>query len=184
VLGPILRVVDLAARKAVLLRLTPRTLFLMPTLAIITGTTGWYLAEDMGFTAISWPQYAWVAASLVLVILMTIPEDWLFITYELPRLSGIAEGQSRQRENRLADEPLLFRCGTTGCDADRDDHHHGAIRNRNLTTTLLKIMQSCTMPHDASIFGGTTSVPGSDQRKRPEMFVFMYCFPVELEARE
>ena len=58
VLGPILRVVDLAARKAVLLRLTPRTLFLMPTLAIITGTTGWYLAEDMGFTAISWPQYA------------------------------------------------------------------------------------------------------------------------------
>jgi hypothetical protein len=72
VLGPILRVVDIAARKAVLLRLTPRTLFLMPTLAIITGTTGWYLAEDMGFTAISWPQYAWVAASLVLVILMTI----------------------------------------------------------------------------------------------------------------
>ena len=71
VLGPILRVVDLAARKAVLLRLTPRTLFLMPTLAIITGTTGWYLAEDMGFTAISWPQYAWVAASLVLVILMS-----------------------------------------------------------------------------------------------------------------
>ena len=44
VLGPILRVVELPARKAVLLRLTPRTLFLMPTLAIVTGTTGWYLA--------------------------------------------------------------------------------------------------------------------------------------------
>src|ERR1700758_5892426 len=58
VLGPILRAVDLAARRAVLLRLTPRTLFLLPTLAIITGTTGWYLAEDMGFTALSWPQYA------------------------------------------------------------------------------------------------------------------------------
>jgi hypothetical protein len=72
VLGPILRVVDLAARKAVLLRLTPRTLFLMPTLAIITGTTGWYLAEDMGFAAMGWPQYAWVAAALMLVILMTI----------------------------------------------------------------------------------------------------------------
>jgi len=62
------------------------------------------------------------------------PGDWLFITYELPRLSGIAEGQSRQHENRLADESLFFRRGTTGCDADRDDHHHGAIRNRNLTT--------------------------------------------------
>jgi uncharacterized membrane protein len=72
VLGPILRVVELPARKAVLLRLTPRTLFLMPTLAIVTGTTGWYLAEDMGFTAMSWPQYAWVVASLVLVFLMTI----------------------------------------------------------------------------------------------------------------
>jgi uncharacterized membrane protein len=72
VLGPILRVVELPARKAVLLRLTPRTLFLMPTLAIVTGTTGWYLAVDMGFTALSWPQYAWVAAALVLVVLMTI----------------------------------------------------------------------------------------------------------------
>jgi hypothetical protein len=72
ILGPILRVVDIAARKAVLLRLTPRTLFLMPTLSIITGTTGWYLAEDIGFTAMSWPQYAWVAAALVLVILMSI----------------------------------------------------------------------------------------------------------------
>jgi uncharacterized membrane protein len=72
VLGPILRVIELPARKAVLLRLTPRTLFLMPTLATITGTTGWYLAEDMGFTALSWPHYAWVAAALALVILMTI----------------------------------------------------------------------------------------------------------------
>jgi hypothetical protein len=44
----------------------------MPALAIITGTTGWYLAEDMGFTALSWPQYAWVAAALVLVVLMTV----------------------------------------------------------------------------------------------------------------
>jgi uncharacterized membrane protein len=72
ILGPILRSVDIAARKAVLLQLTPRTLFLMPTLSIITGTTGWYLAEDMGFTAMNFPQYAWVLASLVLVILMSL----------------------------------------------------------------------------------------------------------------
>lgn len=71
-LGPVLRVVDIASRKAVLLRLAPRTLFLMPTLVIITATTGWYRAGDMGFTEMNWPQYAWVAASLVLVILMTI----------------------------------------------------------------------------------------------------------------
>ncbi len=80
VLGPILRAVDIAARRAVLLRLTPRTLFLMPTLAIVTGTTGWYLAVDMGFTALSWPQYGWVAAALALVVLMTI----LGLGYLLP----------------------------------------------------------------------------------------------------
>ncbi len=72
VLGPILRVIDLPARKAVLLRLTPRTLFLMPALSIITGTTGWFLAADMGFTALPWPEYGWIAASLVLVTLMAI----------------------------------------------------------------------------------------------------------------
>jgi hypothetical protein len=72
VLGPILRVIDISARKAVLLRLTPRTLFLMPTLAIITGTTGWYLAKDIGFTELNWPQYGWVAAALALVIVMTV----------------------------------------------------------------------------------------------------------------
>lgn len=71
-LGPILRTVDISARKAVLLRLTPRTLFLMPTLAIVTGTTGWYIARDMGFTALPWPQYGWIAAALALVTLMTV----------------------------------------------------------------------------------------------------------------
>ncbi len=79
-LGPILRVVDIPARKAVLLRLTPRTLFLLPTLAIVTGTTGWYLAQDMGFTALSWPHYGWVAAALALVVLMTV----LGLGYLLP----------------------------------------------------------------------------------------------------
>jgi hypothetical protein len=72
VLGPILRAIDLAARKAVLLRLTPRTLFLMPTLSIVTGTTGWFLAVDRGLTAVDYPQFFWVVAALVLVVLMTI----------------------------------------------------------------------------------------------------------------
>jgi hypothetical protein len=72
VLGPILRVVDVSARKAVLLRLTPRTPFLMPTLSIITGTTGWFLAKDMGFTGLNWPQYAWIAVAIALVVLMAI----------------------------------------------------------------------------------------------------------------
>lgn len=72
ILGPILRRVDHSVRREVTLRLVPRTLFLMPTLAIITGTSGWYLAEARGFTELPWPQYAWVAAALALVVAMTV----------------------------------------------------------------------------------------------------------------
>jgi hypothetical protein len=72
VLGPILRRMDLNVRREVVRRLVPRTLFLMPALAIIAGTTGWYLAVKLGYTALPWPDYGWVAAALVLVTLMTI----------------------------------------------------------------------------------------------------------------
>jgi hypothetical protein len=72
VLGPILRRVDISTRREIVQRLTPRTLFLMPTISIIAGTTGWFLAVMLGYTALPWPQYAWVAAALLLVTLMTI----------------------------------------------------------------------------------------------------------------
>ena len=86
VLGPILRRVDLSVRREIVRRLTPRTLFLMPTVSIISGTTGWFLAVQLGYTALdwpavlevarenarAWPAYGWVAAALVLVTLMTI----------------------------------------------------------------------------------------------------------------
>jgi hypothetical protein len=72
VLGPILRRVDISIRREIVGRLTPRTLFLMPTVSIIGGTTGWFLAVQLGYTALDWPAYGWVAAALVLVTLMTI----------------------------------------------------------------------------------------------------------------
>ena len=72
IVGPILRRIDVAARREVIVRLVPRTLFLMPTLAIITGTSGWYLAKDLGFLELPWPEFGWVAAALTLVTLMTI----------------------------------------------------------------------------------------------------------------
>jgi hypothetical protein len=72
VLGPILRRADLAVRRDVVRQLTPRTLFLMPTISIIAGTTGWFLAVRLGYTALAWPQFGWVAAALALVTLMTI----------------------------------------------------------------------------------------------------------------
>lgn len=72
VLGPVLRSVDVSVRKQILLRLTPRTLFLMPTLAIITGTAGWFLAVELGFNELPWPEIGWLYAALILIVLMTI----------------------------------------------------------------------------------------------------------------
>jgi hypothetical protein len=72
VLGPILRRLDLSVRRGIVSRLTPKTLFLMPTVSIIAGTTGWFLAVHLGYVALPWPQFSWVAAALVLVTLMTI----------------------------------------------------------------------------------------------------------------
>ena len=72
IVGPVLRRVPLAARREVIVRLVPKTLFLMPTLSIITGTTGWFLAKQLGFLDLGWPEYGWVVAALVLVTLMAV----------------------------------------------------------------------------------------------------------------
>jgi uncharacterized membrane protein len=72
VLGPTMRRLNLSVRRTITANLTPRTLFLMPTIATITGTTGWYLAVHLGLTQLPWPQYGWVAAALVLLALMTV----------------------------------------------------------------------------------------------------------------
>jgi len=72
VLGPILRHLDLPMRRALTLRLMPRMLFLMPTLAIVTGTAGWFLASDLGYLDLPWPQSAWVIAALVIIAILTV----------------------------------------------------------------------------------------------------------------
>jgi hypothetical protein len=72
IVGPVLRQVDVSVRREVAVRLTPRTLFLMPTLAIITGTTGWYLVVQLGFLGLPWPQFGWVAAALALITILSI----------------------------------------------------------------------------------------------------------------
>ena len=72
VVGPIMRQMPVAARRELIVRLVPKTLFLMPTLALITGTSGWFLARQLGYLEAPWPEFGWVAAALTLVTLMTI----------------------------------------------------------------------------------------------------------------
>lgn len=72
VLGPIVRVVSLDARRAIITRLTPKTVFIMPTLSIITGTTGWFHAKQLGYLDLPWPQFGWVAAALAIITILSI----------------------------------------------------------------------------------------------------------------
>ena len=72
IVGPILKRIDITARREVIVRLVPKTLFLMPTLSIITGTSGWFLAQQLGYLDLAWPDFGWVVAALTLFTLMTI----------------------------------------------------------------------------------------------------------------
>jgi hypothetical protein len=72
VVGPALRRTPFEVRRAVMTQLTPRTMFILPTISIITGTTGWYLAKEMGYLATPYPGYWWVVAALVVITILTI----------------------------------------------------------------------------------------------------------------
>ena len=72
VIGPILRRVPFEPRRAVIAALVPRTLFLLPTLSIITTTAGWFLAKRTGFLDVNYPEFWWVVASLVIVAVLTV----------------------------------------------------------------------------------------------------------------
>jgi hypothetical protein len=72
VIGPILKGVDLTARRAIVTRLAPRMMFLMPTLAAVTTTAGIELARSAGYFALEWPYFGWVLAALVIVTILTV----------------------------------------------------------------------------------------------------------------
>jgi len=72
IVGPIMRTLPPPARRAMIMRLMPKTLFLMPTLSIITGTAGYYYAKQIGLLNVGWPQSAWVMAALTIVAVLTV----------------------------------------------------------------------------------------------------------------
>jgi len=72
IIGPILKRIDLSARRAIVTRLAPRMLFLMPTLATITTIAGIELASRAGYFGVDWPAYGWVLASLIVVTILTV----------------------------------------------------------------------------------------------------------------
>ncbi len=72
VIGPVLRGVSLDTRRMMMAGIVPRTLVLMPTLSIITSTSGWFLTGRVGFFDLGYPEFWWVIAALALVTVLTI----------------------------------------------------------------------------------------------------------------
>ena len=72
VIGPILRRLSVEERRPIIVALLPRTLILMPVLSIITTTSGWFLARQMGYLDVAYPGFLWVVAALVVVTILTI----------------------------------------------------------------------------------------------------------------
>ncbi|ARQ01088.1 hypothetical protein [Pseudorhodoplanes sinuspersici] len=72
IIGPIIRRLPFEMRKAMIGALIPRTMVLMPTLAIITGTAGYYLAQRMGYMDLGYPEFYWVAAALAILAVLTV----------------------------------------------------------------------------------------------------------------
>ncbi|MHB8425176.1 MAG: hypothetical protein ACYDB9_08500 [Gammaproteobacteria bacterium] len=71
IIGPILRRVSLDTRRQIIARLMPRMLFLMPALAINTGTAGWFLAARLHFLTPGTTVFPWTVAALVMVTVLT-----------------------------------------------------------------------------------------------------------------
>ena len=72
ILGPVLRMLDIRARTALIAYLVPRTLLYFPMVSLTAGTAGWFLVSWFGFTTSASPMYHLVVISLVLVAVMTV----------------------------------------------------------------------------------------------------------------
>lgn len=72
ILGPVLRVLDIRSRTALIAYLVPRTLLYFPMVSLTAGTAGWFLVDWLGYTTSSGPMFQLVVISLVLVGVMTV----------------------------------------------------------------------------------------------------------------
>ncbi len=103
----------------------------MPTLAAITGTTGWYLAKYLGYFDLPGPQFGWVAAALTLLALMTIQGTGILLPTNLWVCFLVAETPQPDYEKISRVMRVFFgMVGFSGADADCHHCDHGAVRDR------------------------------------------------------
>lgn len=70
--GPIMRRLDPPVRGAVMRRLMPKMMVVMPTLALTTMTAGWQLARKIGVLDLPYPRHWWLVASFVIVAVLAL----------------------------------------------------------------------------------------------------------------
>lgn len=72
VVGPVLRLLEPPVRAAVMRRLMPKMLVVMPTLALTTMTAGWQLARKLGVLETPYPRHWWLVASFAIVAVLAL----------------------------------------------------------------------------------------------------------------
>ena len=117
VVGPVLRTLPPETRRAVLNRPIPRTLVLMPTLSIVTGTAGWFLAKRLGYLEIGYPEFYWVAAALAILTVLTLQGLGILAADQSPGLFRVAEAGAGPRADWRHDAAFIPRGGDPGHDA-------------------------------------------------------------------
>ena len=93
VLGPVLRRLEPAQRRAVISYLTPRTLLYMPVVALTTGTAGWYMAHWLGFFNPANPNYLWIIGALVITLILALQGLGVILPNNLRILREIQKGE-------------------------------------------------------------------------------------------
>jgi hypothetical protein len=72
VIGPVMRRLDPPVRAAVMRRLMPKMMVVMPTLAITTMTAGWQLARRIGALGATGQIHWWLIASFSIVAVLAL----------------------------------------------------------------------------------------------------------------
>jgi hypothetical protein len=72
VLGPMIARMTVSTRAEFVARFFPKVLLIIPTLVVMTLSSGFQLALHLGYLDSSYPRHAWVVASFVLVGVMAV----------------------------------------------------------------------------------------------------------------
>jgi len=72
VLGPMIARMSIPTRAEFMARFFPKILLILPTLVMMTLSSGFQLARHLGYIDSSYPRHAWIVASFIVVGIMAV----------------------------------------------------------------------------------------------------------------